>query len=1008
MGNLVKRHASTSALFLLCGWLVFGGAPINSLELSYLECIDEEELGKDDALCLLALSFLTGLAPNSLPPTGTPPVVFETNLGQVDGSYQFVARAREYTVMLNSGAMEFALTDRAGETQGRVRASLKNYSGAAEPSAEEPLPGHVNYFIGNDAARWVTDVPTFSQVRYRSVYPGVDVVYYGKEGRMEFDFVVAPGTDPNVISIALEGATQVTEDGDGNLRLRSGLGEMTWQKPRLYQTKERGRTRVEGRYRLNGKGELGFEVGRYDPSLPLVIDPVIVYSTFLGRTMPDGAGRVVVDANGNSYFTGLTYDDIFPVSAGTFRSPPETANLGNIVVTKLNAAGAPVYTTHLGGAFLDGAVGIAVDSSGSVYLAGSTESHNYPLTPSAIKNNFPSKRAAGSDGMDCVITKLNSAGNALVYSTYFGGAKSDACLDIAVDATGNAYVTGWTTSNPFPVSESAPQRINRGRGDVFVAKLNPAGTGIVWATLLGGTRNDQPTSIAVDAAGNAYVAGHSNSSLGFPVTQGALQTAYAGTSPPSLSRSGDAFVAKINADGAGFGYVTYLGGRGDDVAGDIAVDAQGNVYVAGQTMSENFPTTPGAFRTSFQGRGGNNIFPGGDGFVAKINPAGSSLVWSTYLGGSMDDWATSVALDQAGNVWVGGATLSTNFPISQDATQRTYRGSDPESNFPTGDAFLVQLSSAGSALMFGTYLGGIHDDFVMGVALDRSNNVWVTGSTRSRDFITTAGAIQRNFGGTTTTAVPLGDALITKFGDAPPPAGGNVSLGGIVSNASFIGGAVAPGEIVFLGGSNIGPGNLLTAGVTAAGTLSTVLGETRVLFDGQASPLIYVSGTQTSAIVPYRVAGQASTQVVVEYRGERSAPLVVPVVASRPGLFSANSSGRGQGAILNENNSFNSAANPARKGSIVQLFGTGEGQTNPPGVDGQLATQVFPRPVLPVSVTIGGRTADLLYAGAAPSLVAGLLQVNAKIPEDSPSGDLEVIVTAGNARSQTGLTVAVQ
>jgi uncharacterized protein (TIGR03437 family) len=437
------------------------------------------------------------------------------------------------------------------------------------------------------------------------------------------------------------------------------------------------------------------------------------------------------------------------------------------------------------------------------------------------------------------------------------------------------------------------------------------------------------------------------------------------------------------------------------------VDAQGNAYVAGSTTSTNFPVTAQAVRSTFQGGGGNGTFPGGDAFVTKLNPAGSALVFSTYLGGSRDDWGSVITLDSGGNAWVAGGTLSANFPVTQDAAQPAFAGSTPEENFPTGDAFVAQLNGAGTALRYGTYLGGSGDDFAMGLALDRTGAVYVSGSTRSRDFPATPGALQTQYGGSNTVVIPLGDAFVARY--AETGGGPLVSIAEVASAASYVGGSVAPGEMVFLSGTNIGPPNLAGLTLNGAGNaVTTSVAGTRILFDNVPAPIIYVSAAYSSAVVPYEVAGRQSTEVVVEYNGSRSAPKVIPVVASKPALFAANASGRGPGAILNEDYSVNTPSNPAAKGRIVLLYGTGEGQTNPPGVNGRLALLTFPRPVLPVSVTIGGITADVLYAGAAPQFVAGFFQMNVKVPEDAPSGNLDVIVGIGNARSQSGLTVAVR
>jgi uncharacterized protein (TIGR03437 family) len=872
----------------------------------------------------------------------------------------------------------------------------------AAPEPEQRLPGVLNYFLGQDPNGWLTNVPSFARVRYRNVYPGIDVVYYGSEGELEHDFIVAPGADTGRIWMRFTGA-DVRLEADGSASILASQTKVTWRKPVLYQGDSNHRQPVAGKYRLDSEGRLGFEVNDYDRGKPLVIDPVISYSTFIGRSAAEGAARVVTDAAGNAYVTGFTMDTAFPVTAGAASAG---LGAGNILLTKIDPTGATVlYSTFLGGANPEGALGLAIDRDGNIYLAGSTSSKDYPTTPGVVKRALQPP-GAPNDPFDCVVTKLNSSGNAILYSTYLGGSGRDACIGIAVDGSGSAYITGNTGSSNFPTTETALQRNLRDVRDGFLAKLSRDGSSLVYSTLFGGTRRDNGVAVAVDSAGAAYVVGNTESSFGFPITPNAFQRNYTGTTF-TTSTSGDAFIFKMNPEGTGYVYSSYLGGSRDDQAFSVAVDSQGNAYIAGNTTSTNFPTTAGAYQTAFRGLGDNNIYRGGDGFVTKVAPDGSRLVYSTYLGGSKDDWATGVVIDSAGDAYLVGATASADFPLSQDAHQRTYGGSDPVLGFPTGDVFVAQLNPAGSALVYSTYLGGSADEYGLGIALDASGALVVSGMTRSRNFPVTPGVAQESYGGTDTNYLPLGDVFIVRFAGTGTNPASNVVLGGVASAASYSAGGVAPGEIVVLGGTNIGPTNLAQSNV-AQGRFTTQVAGTRVLFDEIPAPIVYVSGTQSSAIVPYGVANRQSTQVVVEFQGQRSAPITMPVVASKPALFSANGSGTGQGAIFNEDFTVNTAAAPSGRGRIVQLFGTGAGRTNPEGVDGLLATTSLPVPVLPVSVTIGGRQADLLYAGAAPNLVAGVIQINAKVPEDTPPGNAEVIVTIGSARSQPGLTVAVR
>ncbi|MEZ5400576.1 MAG: SBBP repeat-containing protein [Bryobacteraceae bacterium] len=957
------------------------------------------------------------------------PFSLEANIGQADPRYGYLARGPGYYLFLDGPEAVFDARNADGTSVGVIRMSLDGHK--TPESRVEPLDyvGPIHYLHGSDPSRWLTGVPRYAALRYHDVYPGVDLVYYqsaqadgrgpgpGKKlgdstapgesvvreslrrsGELEHDFLLAPGADPSSIRIRFEGADSVRSSGD-DLEIAVGGEVLVWRKPVLYQERAGARAPVTGAYRLAEDGSVGFEVGSYDPSRPLVIDPVVSYSTFIGRSGADMVTRAAVDSGGNAYLTGATNDVGFPTTPGAPVRPPGAAQPTDAFVTKFDAAGSRmVYSTRIGGSDGDTGTSIAVDAQGNVYVAGSTESKDFPTTSGVVQGQFAPPGDTSGDRWQCFVAKLNPAGTQLAYATYLGGSRRDACSGLAVDASGNAYLTGITESTNFPRSENAPQQVNRGDGDAFITKLNPTATSIVYSTLFGGTGRDLPTAIAVDSASNAYIAGGTASSLGFPATAGALQTQYGG----ARIGVGDAFVAKLDPTGSRLLYATYLGGLRDEAATSLAVDAAGNAYITGSTDSANFPVTAGALqptpRIGAPGELANETF------VAKLNPAGNSLVYATYLGGTKNDVATAIAVDSAGRAAIAGFTTSTDLPVTQDATQRANAGFEDVGLFQTGDAFVAQLNPQGSALEFATYLGGAASDWALGLAFDTAGSMYVAGGTASRDFPTTAGVFQPGYGGGPDIAQPLGDGFVVKLGGLS--AGGQVSIASVGSAASYAAGSVAPGEIVVLQGVGIGPANLAVAAPASSG-FPTTFSDTRVLFDGVAAPMLYASGAQSSCIVPYGVAGKQTVQVVLEYRGTRSAPVTVQVVAAKPALFSANSSGRGPGAILNQDYSVNSAVNPAEQGSYVQLYGTGEGETDPPGVDGRLANGVFPKPKLPVSVTIGGRAAEIAYAGAAPGAVAGLMQINAKAPQGA-SGNLEVIVTIGGARSQTGLTVAVK
>ena len=945
------------------------------------------------------------------------PLAYEYNLGQADRRYQFIARTPGMTLYLTPAEAVLDVRDWLGHTGSVLRAELVGANRNATANLGHAPETMANFFVGDDPAKWLTGVPVYSRVHYSGVYPGIDVEYHGENGILEHDFIVSPNADPSAIRMSFQGADGVRLDREGNLEISIGRKKVAWRKPVLYQDTAHGRRQIEGAYRLDSSGQVSFSVGAYDRSRELVIDPVVQYLSYIGRANLDAVMRIAADANGNVYMTGFTYDANFPATPGAYQANAAGASTGNVIVAKMNAEGTAVtYITQFGGASIDSGFGAAVDASGNVYLTGTTSSNNFPTTTGALKTTYTSQ---GNPDAHCFVTKLNSAGNALVYSTYLGGRGSDRCFAIAIDSAGSAYVTGQTSSTDFPVTEGAPQMLYRGGvtqkteallpisdapSDAFVAKLNPAGSAVVYATYVGGSSNDIGSAIAVDGQGNAYVAGVTNST-NFPVTQGAAQSAYGGGQGQPDLNVGDGFVLKLNAAGTSLVYSTYLGGQRNDFIFAITVDAQGSAYVAGNTASPNFPTTARALQTTFGGAGGEPNIVAGDAFVSKLAPNGQSLVFSTFLGKSRDERAFAIGVDTANTIWVAGNTLSPDFPVTNDAFQRNHAGQPANDIFILGDAFVTQIDAAGGSILSSTFLGGSGGDTASSLAILTDNSVVVAGVTSSTNLPATRGSYQTQYFGSSITGMPYGDGFIVKIGQSQS----NISVAGIASAASYAGGAVAPGEIVILAGTGIGPSALTTASLNAQGEISRTLADTRILFDDTPAPLIYASAGQSSAVVPYNVAGKQSVRVVVEQGSNRSAPITVPVVAAKPALFSANSSGRGPGAILNQDTSFNSASNPAAKGSVIVLFGTGEGATDPPGADGRLATSVFPKPSLPVSVTIGNtRVTQLSYAGAAPGLVAGVFQINVVIPPDAPSGDVPVTVTVGSFTSQTGLTVAIR
>ncbi|MBC8446456.1 MAG: SBBP repeat-containing protein, partial [Chloroflexi bacterium] len=526
-------------------------------------------------------------------------------------------------------------------------------------------------------------------------------------------------------------------DDQGNLIVHIAGGEVIQRAPVIYQEVGGARQEISGGYALQGEGRVGFQVAAYDASRPLVIDPVLEYSSYLGGSDRDQGHGIAVDGAGNAYVTGETHSDNFPTTAGSFQ--PTAGGSIDAFVTKFSADGSTlVYSTYLGGSGIDVAYAIAVDAAGNAYVTG-LASTGFPTTP----GSFQTEHAGGTDAF---VAKLNAAGSTLVYSTFLGGGGYDQTWGIAVGGDGSAYVTGSTLKpgDDFPVTPGAFQP-SRGGPDpaAFVTKFNPTGSALEYSTHLGGSETDSGYDIAVDTDGNAYVTGPTGSD-DFPVTAGVFQTGLAGPA--------DVFVTKLNAGGSALVYSTYLGGSttgGVETGFGIAVDAAGSAYVTGETQSDDFPTTAGSFQPT---RGGFR-----DAFVTKLNADGSALDYSSFLGGSNVEHGAAIAVDAEGNAYATGWTASTDFP-----TVNPLLGS----GYENGEVYVAKVNAAGSALVYSTYLGGSDLDRVGGdagdpegnnIAADAEGCAFVTGRTRSTDFPTTAGAFQASFGG------GFNDAFVAKI-----------------------------------------------------------------------------------------------------------------------------------------------------------------------------------------------------------------------------------------------------
>jgi uncharacterized protein (TIGR03437 family) len=1021
------------------------------------------------AVCACLGAHLLSAASNNL--VGPEALRFEENQGQAEKSIRFLSRGQHHLLTLAPG--EVALSLRSKSAAATLRMRLAGVNAAAQVGGVEPIAATSNYFLGTAPDKWRTGIRNYARVEYKNVYDGIDLIYYGSDQKLEYDFVVAPGSDPSEIRLRFSGARKQRIDSSGDLVLTLGAFEIRQRKPRIYQTNARGRIEIAGGYRMAARGEITFQIGDYDKAKPLIIDPVVTFSTYLGGTSVDIVNSLQVDAENNIYVAGTTISADFLTTAGSYRET--SSGSADSFVTKFSPAGTVIYSTYVGGVGDDVTTALSLDSAGNAIVVGYTRSQNFPTVGAIQPVN---KAVLGSN--DGFIYKLNSAGSGLIFSTYYGGSNDDFLFGVTTDLTGNIYTAGLTNSTDFPVSVNAFQKTLKGSSNLTVTKLNSVGSSAAYSTYVGGTGNDSAASIVVDTAGNAYVTG-ATTSPDFPITAGAFQSIQkASTTSPF-----DAFALKLNPTGQALVYSTFLNGTGDERGTALAVDISGNLYIAGRTTSANFPTTPGSFQTVYSSTQ--------DGFVTKLNPTGTAPIYSTFVGGNGLDVIASMKLDNAGQVYFGGATTSRDFPMVS-----------PVQPVPGGgvDGFFGQLNAAGSALLLSTYFGGRGTDEINAIAVDSAGSIIIGGDTSSRDLAALSNSNQRNFGGgaldgflfkydfsvprasltispakldfagvvsgvasTQTFAITAdnpsavwtidvssagwlsaspangsGSATITVAANPGSLAigtysgtvtvvtratgartslpvtltltnqgGGLVPPDAVVNAASFLQGPVSPGEIITVFGSNIGPEQLTGLQLTASGSVSTTLADVRVFFDGVLSPLIYVSAGQLSAIVPYKVAFKTTTLMQVEYKGIRSNPTALAVTTSSPAIFTANSSGSGPGAILNQDSSLNTAENPADKNSVVVLYVTGEGETNPGGIDGRPALDSYPKPRLPVTVKIGGVNAQVAYAAAAPGLVAGVMQVNVKVPDTIESGPtVPVSVTVGTNTSRSGVTLAVR
>jgi hypothetical protein len=870
------------------------------------------------------------------------PLMFEPNQGQTDASVRFLARGAGYGLYLTAREAVLAFQQVAADSpQSVVRTSVVSMklvrAAAADPAGEVQLPGKSNYFIGNNPAQWHLDIPQFARVRYRNVYPGIDLVYYGNQGRLEYDFEVAPGSDPGLVTLTFQGRRnqelqKPRIDASGDLVVSIGGSDVRLRAPRVYQKLGAEERVVSGRFALRGQNEdeVGFEVGAYDRSRALIIDPTLTYSTYLGGSgvescsaitglpFTPGCPAIAVDAAANAYVAGSTTSTDFPGTAGEFQPALAPGAAANAFIAKFSPAGSLEFSTYLGGNGTDYTAGVAVDTGFNIIVAGTTSSGNFPTTNGPSNTAFQTAPLTG--GKHVFFSKIDPTGKILLYSTYLSGHGIDIASGLALDPGGNGYITGTTTSadveTGFPSTIGSYQTSPKATNQFFFTKVDPNASGsgsVAYSTYLGGSSPSTGSTVgggvAVDSNSNAYITGGTNF-IDMP-----LLDAYQALNEGGL----DAFVVKLNPNGVTgtqLLYATYLGGSGDDVGYGVAVDSTGDAYVTGSTSSTDFNVTGITLTTSLQPTNGG----GTDAFLAKLGIpcTGTScttfdvpLAYFTYLGGSGTDVGTSIVVDNNSGARIAGWTNSANFPIivGSSPVQSAYGGG-------TSDAFFASINTAATCSPLvtpncvvtstTTYFGGTGADLGTGVALDQQGASYLVGETTSSTGFPLENPNQGVLDGPS-------DAFVSKLAPVlnltmlPPTAtplvvgmGSQVSFAYTVTNSgeftngvtftdflppsgvSFVSAATSPGTC---GGptNNTVLCNIGTLNAAATATVTVIVTPVPPTLPGGSVTL----GNSASAYVGQSLLATASASVTVNDFKLTVAPAAATVPAGVPAVFTA-------------------------------------------------------------------------------------------------------------------------
>ena len=829
------------------------------------------------------------------------PLVFESNQGQSPSQVKFLTRGSGYGLFLTQNQAVLALQHSAGQVSA-VRMSLDGANPNSQMVGTNLLPGKSNYLIGNDPAKWHRNVPQFAKVSYENVYSGIDLVYYGDQGRLEYDFKVAPGADPKQIALRFRGPKKVELTPAGVLLLTTAAGDVRLEAPRVYQEIGEDQRQVAARFILRDKNQVGFELGAYDRSRVLIIDPVLSYSTYLGGSgnegcfaitgsVKPGCPAIAVDSAGNAYVAGSTTSTDFPIPSGTTPFQATLKGAANIFIAKLNSTGtALLFATYLGGTGTDLSAGVAADSGFDVVVAGTTSSTDFPTNGT----NAAFQPTPASGGTHAFVSKLDSTGSNLIYSTYISGSNGgENTTGLALDVRGTVYVTGTTSATNFPVTTGAFQATRKAGSQFFMSKIDPTLTGsasLVYSTYLGGSTGPSGGvtmggGIAVDTSSTSpgvFITG------GTDFTDMPVLNALQGTNGGGI----DAFVAKFiptNASGTELIYLTYLGGSGTDIGNGIAVDSGGSAYVTGSTDSSNFPAAgTGVFQPSNAG--------GTDAFLAKFNNPASgtvALTYSTYLGGGGNDVGLAVAVDSLQGARVTGSTDSSNFH-TQAPVQASLGGGT--------DAFAARIDTTATTATatghYSTYLGGSGNDRGTGIAVDPQGASYIAGESASGNFpthnpfqagpsgssdafVSKLGAIVNLSIAATATSTPTGVGsqvsfkyTITNNGDLTP----GITFSDVLpSGASFVSASTSPGSC----GTPTGSPSTLTCsiGTLNAGAIATVT----VILTPTAVGALGNSGTVT--VLGSSFTATASASVTVSDFSISLAPATVTVPAGTPATY---------------------------------------------------------------------------------------------------------------------------